>query len=99
MRSEPSITPKTALLRVLIAGECDGPEIVRKIRDWTSGTIQLDDQSFADTATALESEGLIERRSGSVDKRTGLPRVTYALTAAGHTSAVEILAASLTRKT
>jgi len=98
MSQEPSITPQTALLRVLITGECDGPEVIRKVRDWTEGKIELDERSLAETLASLESAGLIERRCGSIDKRTGLARNTFALTAAGHTSAVEILAASLTRK-
>lgn len=34
-----SITPQAALLRVLINGESDGTEIVRKVRDWTDGKI------------------------------------------------------------
>ena len=94
----PSITPPAALLRVLITGESDGPEIIRRVRDWTSGTIDLDEQSFAAVVRDLEGTGLVERRAGAIDKRTGQPRTTYALTPAGHASAMEILATSLTRK-
>lgn len=93
-----SITPQAALLRVLITGESDGPEVMRKVRDWTNGKIELDEESFLAAIHELESTGLVERRAGAADKRTGLPRQTYALTSAGHASAMEILAASLTRK-
>lgn len=98
MSQGPSITPPAALLRVLITGESDGPEIIRKVRDWTKGTIDLDEQAFSAAVRELEGTGLVERHAGAIDKRTGQPRATYALTAAGHTSAMEILAASLTRK-
>lgn len=98
MSHEPLVTPQAALLRVLITGESDGPEIVRKVRDWTDGQIELDDLSFAAAMNELEKNHLVERRAGSPDKRSGQPRVTFALTAAGKTSALEILAASLTRK-
>jgi DNA-binding PadR family transcriptional regulator len=93
-----SITPQAALLRVLIPGESDGPEIMRKVRDWTNGKILLDEEGFLAAIHELESTGLVERRAGATDKRTGLPRQAYALTSAGHASAMEILAASLTRK-
>ena len=92
------VTPEAALLRVLIGGESDGPMIVRKIKDWTEGRLDLDEPSFAAAARALEGSGLVERHQGAVDKRTGQPHVTFALTPAGHASAVEILATSLTRK-
>jgi DNA-binding PadR family transcriptional regulator len=98
MSQGPLVTPSAALLRVLITGESDGSEIIRKVRDWTDGQIQLDEQTFAAAIGDLEKTGLVERRSGAVDKRTGHPRLTFALTAAGKTSALEILAASLTRK-
>jgi DNA-binding PadR family transcriptional regulator len=98
MSQGPSITPQAALLRVLISGESDGPEIRRKVRDWTSGKIDFDEQGFSDAIHDLESTGLVERHVGATDKRTGQLRPTYALTAAGHASAMEILAASLTRK-
>jgi DNA-binding PadR family transcriptional regulator len=93
-----SITPQAALLRVLIAGESDEPEIMRKVRDWTGGTVELDEQSFLAAIHELETTGLVECHTGAADKRTGQPRQTYTLTSAGHTSAMEILAASLTRK-
>jgi DNA-binding PadR family transcriptional regulator len=93
-----SITPQAALLRVLITGESDGPEIMRKVRDWTNGKIELDEEGLLAAIHELESTGLVERRTGAADKRTGLPRQTYALTSAGHVAAMEILAASLTRK-
>lgn len=93
-----SITPQAALLRVLISGESDGPELMRKVRDWTGGKIELDEQGFLATIHELEATGLVDGHSGAADKRTGLPRQTYTLTAAGHASAMEILAASLTRK-
>jgi len=99
MSEGPLVTPQAALLRVLITGESDGPEAIRKVRDWTDGQIQLDEESFATTMSELENSGLVERRTSSVDKRTGQPRTTYALTAAGKTSALGVLAASLTRKT
>jgi Predicted transcriptional regulators len=98
MIQEPSITPQAALLRVLITGESDGPEIMRKVRDWTDGKIELDEQGFLAAIHHLEATGLVECHTGSADKRTGQPRQTYALTSAGHSSAMEILAASLTRK-
>jgi len=98
VNQDPPITPQAALLRVLITGESDGAEIMRRIRDWTDGQMQLDEIGLADTIASLERSGLVERRSGAPDKRTGQARPTFALTAAGHASAVEILAASLTRK-
>ena len=98
MSQEPSITPLAALLRVLITGESDGPEIMRKVRDWTDGRIDLGEQEFSTAIHDLESKELVERHTGAIDKRTGQPRQTFALTAAGHSSAMEILAASLTRK-
>jgi DNA-binding PadR family transcriptional regulator len=93
-----SVTPEAALLRVLIRGESDGPEIVRKIKDWTEGRIALDEPTFATTVRALEDSGLVERHPGPADKRSGQHPVMFALTPTGHASAVEILAASLTRK-
>lgn len=93
-----SVTPQAALLRVLIGGESDGPELVRKIKDWTEGRIDLDEPTFAATVLGLEDSGLVERRHGTIDRHTGQPHVTFALTSAGHASAVEILATSLTRK-
>ncbi len=98
MSREPAVTPQAALLRVLVTGESDGAEIIRKVRDWTDGQVQLDDQTFADAIHDLETAGLVERHTGSPDKRTGQPRPTFALTAAGKASGLEILAASLTRK-
>jgi DNA-binding PadR family transcriptional regulator len=98
MSQGPLVTPQAALLRVLITGESEGPEIIRKVRDWTDGQIQLDEQAFATAIGDLENTGLVERRSGALDKRTGQPRLTFALTAAGKISALEVLAASLTRK-
>ena len=93
-----SITPQAALLRVLISGESDGPELMRKVRDWTGGKIELDEQAFLAAIHDLEIAGLVECHAGAADKRTGLPRQTHALTPTGHASAMEILAASLTRK-
>ena len=92
------VTPQAALLRVLVNGESEGADIIRKVRDWTDGQIQLDEQAFASAIADLESTGLVERRAGVPDKRTGQARPTFALTAAGKNSALEILAASLTRK-
>jgi DNA-binding PadR family transcriptional regulator len=98
MSQKPLVTPRAALLRVLISGESDGPEIVRKVREWTDGHIRLDDDSFISEISELEKLAFVERRSGSVDKRTGQPRITFVLTATGKTSALQVLAASLTRK-
>jgi DNA-binding PadR family transcriptional regulator len=98
MSQAQTVTPKDALLRVLITGESDGRELVRKIKDWTEGHIELDESAFMQTVRELEGSGLIERRRGAPDKRTGEAHETFALTTAGHASAVEILAASLTRK-
>lgn len=98
MSQGPSITPQSALLRVLITGASDGPEMIRKVRDWTEGKIELDEQTFMAAILDLESTGLVERHMGVTDKRTGQPRQTFTLTTAGHTSAMEILANSLTRK-
>ena len=92
------VTPQSALLRVLISGESDGPEIVRRIRDWTEGRIDLDESAFSEAVLALEGAGLVERHPGAPDKRTGEPQVTYALTPAGRSSGLEVLADSLTRK-
>ncbi len=98
MSQGPSITPQAALLRVLITGETEGPEIIRKVRDWTDGKIEFDDQGLMAAIRSLEDSGLVECHTGDADKRTGQPRQSYALTSAGHASAMEILAASLTRK-
>jgi DNA-binding PadR family transcriptional regulator len=98
MSQESSITPQAALLRVLITGESDGPEIMHKVRDWTNGKIELDEEGFLAAIHELENTGLVKCHAGAADKRTGQPRQTYALTSAGHASAMEILAASLTRK-
>jgi DNA-binding PadR family transcriptional regulator len=92
------ITPQAALLRVLITGESDEPDIMRKVRDWTGGTIELDEPGFLAAIHDLETTELVERHVGAADKRTGQPRQTYTLTSAGHAAAMEILAASLTRK-
>ena len=97
MSKDEPVTPQAALLRVLITGETDGPEIIRKIRDWTGGAIDLDEPTFASTVLALVDSGLVERHQGTPDKRSGEVHMTFALTPAGHASAVEILAASLTR--
>lgn len=93
-----SVTPQAALLRVLINGESDVADLVRKIRDWTEGQIELDEPALEAATRELESSGLIERRQGTPDKRTGQAHVTFALTPAGQASAREILAESLTRK-
>jgi DNA-binding PadR family transcriptional regulator len=98
MSQEPSVTPQAALLRVLIAGEYDGSELIRKVQDWTSGQITLDQQTLASAIGDLEGQGLIERRAGAVERRSGQPRQMFALTTEGHKAAMEILAASLTRK-
>ena len=92
------VTPQAALLRVLIGGQSEGPDIVRKVRDWTEGRIELDEPAFRETVLALEKSGLVERHQNEPDKRTGEPQVTYSLTPAGRASALEILADSLTRK-
>jgi DNA-binding PadR family transcriptional regulator len=93
-----SITPHAALLRVLIPGESEGPELIRKVRDWTEGKIELDDPVFVAVIQELETSGLVEHHLGAADKRTGEPHLTYALTPAGKVSAMAILAASLTRR-
>jgi DNA-binding PadR family transcriptional regulator len=98
MTSGPIVTPEAALLRVLVSGESDGPDLIRRVREWTDGTIRLDDAAFAAAITGLENGGLVERRTGSVDKRTAQPRTLFTLTTAGRKSALEVLAASLTRK-
>jgi DNA-binding PadR family transcriptional regulator len=98
MTPGPIVTPEAALLRVLVSGESDGPELIRKVRDWTDGKIRLDEAAFTSTIAGLESGGLVERRTGCVDKRTTQPRTLFALTTAGRKSALEVLAASLTRK-
>jgi DNA-binding PadR family transcriptional regulator len=94
-----SVTPQAALLRVLINGETDAAELMRKIREWTDGGVDLDPSGLEATARALEESGLVERRCGPADKRTGQAQVSFALTPAGQASAREILAESLTRKT
>jgi DNA-binding PadR family transcriptional regulator len=98
MSQGPLVTPQGALLRVLISGESDGPEIVRKVREWTDGKVRLDEASFASEISELEKLAFVERRTGAIDKRTGQARTTFVLTAAGKTSALQVLAASLTRK-
>jgi DNA-binding PadR family transcriptional regulator len=98
MSHSESGSAQAALLRVLIGGDAEGPELIRKIRDWTEGRIALDELSFASTVTAAESAGLVERHQGAPDRRGGTAHVTWSLTPAGRASAVEILADSLTRK-
>ena len=92
------VTAQAALLRVLITGESDGPEIIRKVRDWTDGRIDLNEAEFLVAIRDLESSSLVECHTGAPDRRTSHPRLTYALTESGKVSAMEILAASLTRK-
>jgi DNA-binding PadR family transcriptional regulator len=92
-----SVTPQAALLRVLISGAAQGPELIRKAGDWTGGQIALDELTFAAAIRDLESQNLVEIHAGATDKRSGLPLQTFALTATGHKAAMEILAASLTR--
>jgi DNA-binding PadR family transcriptional regulator len=92
------VTPQAAVLRVLVNGESEAAEIIRKVRDWTGGQIQFDDQTFASAIADLESKGLVERRAGIPDKQIGQARPGFTLTAAGRNAALEILAASLTRK-
>jgi DNA-binding PadR family transcriptional regulator len=94
----PSVTPQAAILRVLFAGESDGPEIARKIRDWTDGRMDMNDVDLIAALNELEANGMVERRFGPGDKRSPQTRPTFALTAQGHASAMEILAESLTRK-
>ena len=77
-----SVTPQAALLRVLINGESDSEDLVRKIRDWTQGQIDLDEPSLEAAVRDLESSGLVERSKSAPDKRTGQARVIYALTPA-----------------
>lgn len=98
MPSREAVIPQTALLRVLLAGETEGPELIRKIRDWTQGLIELDAAAFAQTVSSAESAGLVARHEGATDKRTGTRHVTWSLTQAGRAAAVEMLADSLTRK-
>jgi DNA-binding PadR family transcriptional regulator len=97
MGQHPSITAETALLRVLINGECDGAELIRKVHDWTDGAIQLDEAAFQAAIDDLQNKALVEPRTGAPDKRSGQPRRTYVLTPDGQAAAMEILAASLTR--
>lgn len=99
MDSDPSITAETALLRVLINGECDSGEIIRKVHDWTQGAVNLDQAAFEAAIDDLQKKALVERKADVVDKRTGQPRPTFGLTPDGQAAAMEILAASLTRKT
>jgi DNA-binding PadR family transcriptional regulator len=94
----PSVTPQAAILRVLFAGESDGPEIIRKIRDWTDGHIEMNEAELDAILAELVADGMVECRAGVPDKRPGPPRQSFVLTSKGHASAVEILAESLTRK-
>jgi DNA-binding PadR family transcriptional regulator len=96
MGQTPSITAETALLRVLINGECDGAELIRKVRDWTDGAIDLDEAGFQAAMSDLRNKALVESQAGATDKRSGQPRQTYLLTPDGQAAAMEILAASLT---
>ncbi len=97
MGQQPSVTAETALLRVLINGECDGAELIRKVRDWTDGAIDLDEAGFQAAIADLQKKALVESKAGSTDKRSGQERQTWALTPDGQAAAMEILAASLTR--
>ena len=97
MGQKPSIAAETALLRVLINGECEDAEIIRKVRDWTAGAVDLDEAGFQAAIEDLQRKSLVESRTS--DKRSGQRHHSYALTPEGQAAAVEILAASLTRKT
>lgn len=99
MGREPSITAETALLRVLINGQCESSEIIRKVRDWTEGAVDLDQAAFETAIADLQNKALVEEKTDvSTDKRGGQSRHTYVLTPDGQAAAMEILAASLTRK-
>ena len=97
MGQNPSITAETALLRVLINGECGGAELIRKVRDWTDGAIDLDEAGFQAAICDLREKALVESPPGATNKRSGHLRQTYVLTPDGQAAAMEILAASLTR--
>jgi DNA-binding PadR family transcriptional regulator len=97
MEQNPSITAETALLRVLINGECDGAELIRKVRDWTGGAIDLDEAELQAAIDDLLKKSLVESQADATDKRSGQVRQTYVLTPDGQAAAMEILAASLTR--
>jgi DNA-binding PadR family transcriptional regulator len=97
MGQNPSITAETALLRVLINGECDGAELIRKVRDWTDGAIDLDEAGFLAAIDDLQKKALVESPPGVTDKHSGQLRQSYVLTPDGQSAAMEILAASLTR--
>jgi DNA-binding PadR family transcriptional regulator len=99
MPKEEAVTAQAALLRVLFTGKASGPEIMRKIRDWNAGHVAIDEPTFATTVLALEAAGLVERVETAAGQRGDDGHPTFALTPAGQTSAVELLAASLTRKT
>jgi len=91
------ITPEAALLRVLITGEGYGLELTRRVREWTNGSVMLDDESFYKTIRGLEEQGLVDSyMSEPMGQRGGQPRRYYKLTAAGQRAALEILTASLT---
>jgi DNA-binding PadR family transcriptional regulator len=98
MPSSESETPQAALLRVLLAGDAEAPELIRKIRDWTGGRVQLDEATFEQMVSVAERAGLVTRHAGATDKHTHAPRLSWSLTSAGRSSAVEILADSLTRR-
>jgi DNA-binding PadR family transcriptional regulator len=91
------VTPEAALLRVLIMGEANGLELVRRVREWTNGDLMLDDDSFYKAARVLEEQALVESyMSEPIGQRGGQPRRLYKLTAAGQRAALEVLTASLT---
>jgi DNA-binding PadR family transcriptional regulator len=98
MSRDGSVTAETALLRVLINGECDAVDIVRKVRDWTSGAVDLDEAAFRAAIDDLQVKGLVEPRTSQGDKRGSHARERFALTPDGQAAAMEILAASLTRR-
>ena len=95
--SRPMVSPESALLRVLITGEAYGLQLVQRVREWTSGKLMLDDESFYQAMHLLEEQGLVESyMSEPVGQRGGQPRRYYKLTAAGQRAALEVLTASLT---
>ena len=95
--SRPMVSPESALLRVLITGEAYGLQLVQRVREWTSGKLMLDDESFYQAMHLLEEQGLVESNmSEPVGQRGGQPRRYYKLTAAGQRAALEVLTASLT---
>ncbi len=84
------VTPKSAILEVLISGDGYGLDIIDRVAERTDGAIKLHQGSVYPALRALEREGLVESYDGPpLPERGGRPRRYYKLTALGARKAQE----------